>query len=141
MLRRLRIGISALLFVLISFFFLDFAEILPNSFHRLAHLQFIPAVLSLSIGILLFLIVLTLLFGRVYCSTICPMGILQDVIARISKATGKKKEISTNKSADIPIRSFLNIVILHLNSLDIQLVNVHSSYFQCFSFSEVSHSI
>ena len=50
MLRRLRIGISALLFVLISFFFLDFAEILPNSFHRLAHLQFIPAILSLSIG-------------------------------------------------------------------------------------------
>ena len=92
MLRKLRIGISALLFVLISFFFLDFAEILPNSFHRLAHLQFIPAVLSLSIGILLFLIVLTLLFGRVYCSTICPMGILQDIIARISKATGKKKK-------------------------------------------------
>ena len=92
MLRRLRIGISALLFVLISFFFLDFAEILPNSFHRLAHLQFVPAVLSLSIGILLFLIVLTLLFGRVYCSTICPMGILQDVIARISKSTGKKKK-------------------------------------------------
>ena len=92
MLRKLRIGISALLFVLISFFFLDFAEILPNSFHRLAHLQFIPAVLSLSIGILLFLIVLTLLFGRVYCSTICPMGILQDVIARISKSTGKKKK-------------------------------------------------
>ena len=49
--------------------------------------------------------------------------------------------VSTNKSADIPIRSLLNIVILHLNSLDIQLVNVHSSYFQCFSFSEVSHSI
>ena len=92
MLRRLRIGISALLFVLISFFFLDFAEILPNSFHRLAHLQFVPAILSLSIGILLFLIVLTLLFGRVYCSTICPMGILQDVIARISKSTGKKKK-------------------------------------------------
>ena len=92
MLRRLRIGISALLFVLISFFFLDFAEILPNSFHRLAHLQFVPAVLSLSIGILLFLTVLTLLFGRVYCSTICPMGILQDVIARISKAIGKKKK-------------------------------------------------
>ena len=68
MLRRLRIGISALLFVLISFFFLDFAEILPNSFHRLAHLQFVPAVLSLSIGI------------------------LQDVIARISKSTGKKKK-------------------------------------------------
>lgn len=92
MLRKLRIGISVLFFVLITFFFLDFAEILPNSFHRLAHLQFVPAVLSLSIGILLFLTILTLLFGRVYCSTICPMGILQDIIARLSKSTGKKKK-------------------------------------------------
>ena len=55
MLRKIRIGISALFFVLITFFFLDFAEILPNSFHRLAHLQFVPALLSLSVGILLFL--------------------------------------------------------------------------------------
>lgn len=92
MLRNIRIGISVLLFGLITFFFLDFAEILPIGFHRLAHLQLIPALLSLSIGILLFLIVLTLLFGRIYCSSICPMGILQDVIARISKATGKKKK-------------------------------------------------
>ena len=91
MLRKIRIGISALFFVLITFFFLDFAEILPNSFHRLAHLQFVPALLSLSVGILLFLIVLTLLFGRIYCSTICPMGILQDIIARLSKSTSKKK--------------------------------------------------
>ena len=90
MLRKIRIGISALFFVLITFFFLDFAEILPNSFHRLAHLQFVPALLSLSVGILLFLIVLTLLFGRIYCSTICPMGILQDIIARLSKSTRKK---------------------------------------------------
>ena len=92
MLRKIRIGISALFFVLITFFFLDFAEILPNSFHRLAHLQFVPALLSLSVGILLFLIVLTLLFGHIYCSTICPMGILQDIIARLSKSTSKKKK-------------------------------------------------
>lgn len=92
MLRKLRIGISVLFLGLITFFFLDFADILPIGFHRLAHLQFVPALLSVSIGILLFLIVLTLLFGRVYCSTICPMGILQDVIARISKWKKKKKK-------------------------------------------------
>lgn len=92
MLRKIRIVLSVLLFALITFYFIDFAGILPNSFHRLAHIQFIPALISFSVGILLFLIVLTLLFGRVYCSTICPMGILQDVVARISKSTGKKKK-------------------------------------------------
>lgn len=81
-----------MLYALITFFFLDFAGILPDSFHRLAHIQFIPALLSLSFGILAFLIALTLLFGRVYCSSICPMGIFQDIVARISKSVGKKKK-------------------------------------------------
>ena len=58
MLRKIRIGISVVLFALITFYFLDFANILPNSFHRLAHIQFVPAVLSLSIGILIVLIAL-----------------------------------------------------------------------------------
>lgn len=92
MLRKIRIGISVVLYALITFFFLDFAGILPDSFHRLAHIQFIPALLSLSFGILAFLIALTLLFGRVYCSSICPMGIFQDIVARISKSVGKKKK-------------------------------------------------
>ena len=64
MLRKIRIGISVVLFALITFYFLDFANILPNSFHRLAHIQFVPAVLSLSIGILIVLIALTLLFDH-----------------------------------------------------------------------------
>lgn len=92
MLRKIRIGVSVVLFALITFYFLDFAGLLPNGFHRLAHLQFVPALLSLSVGILLFLVILTLLFGRVYCSTLCPMGILQDIIACTSKSVGKKKK-------------------------------------------------
>ena len=92
MLRKIRIGMSVVLFALITFYFLDFADILPNSFHRLAHIQFVPAVLSLSIGILIVLIALTLLFGRIYCSTICPMGILQDVIIGCFRSLQKRPE-------------------------------------------------
>ncbi|MBC8594523.1 4Fe-4S dicluster domain-containing protein [Oscillospiraceae bacterium N12] len=92
MLRKIRVIISVVLFALITFYFLDFADILPNSFHRLAHIQFVPAFLSLSLGILVFLIVLTLIFGRIYCSSICPMGIFQDMVAWISKVTSKKKK-------------------------------------------------
>ena len=40
MLRKARILLSVVFFGLITFYFLDFAEILPNSFHRLAHVQF-----------------------------------------------------------------------------------------------------
>lgn len=92
MLRKARVILSVVFFGLITFYFLDFAEILPNSFHRLAHIQFIPALVSLSFITLAVLILITLLFGRIYCSTICPMGIFQDIVTWISKKTAKKKK-------------------------------------------------
>ena len=60
MLRKARIILSVVIFGLITFYFLDFAEILPNSFHRLAHIQFVPALMSLSFFILAVLILITL---------------------------------------------------------------------------------
>ena len=36
--------------------------------------------LALNIGVVLFLIILTILFGRIYCSVICPLGVFQDAI-------------------------------------------------------------
>jgi len=44
-----------------------------------------------SVGILVFQLVLALLFGRIYCSVICPAGVLQDIINRIF-CIGKKKK-------------------------------------------------
>lgn len=92
MLRKIRIALSVLFFALITFYFLDFAYLLPTPFHVVAHLQFIPALLSLSVGLLVFLVILTLLFGRVYCSTICPMGVYQDVVRRMALFFRKKKK-------------------------------------------------
>lgn len=47
-----------------------------------ASLQFIPAVCSLSISVVAFWLVVTLIFGRIYCSTVCPLGALMDLSAR-----------------------------------------------------------
>lgn len=92
MLRKIRIILSVVLWALLTFYFLDFATLLPWQLHGLAHLQLIPALLSLSVGICLFLLILTLLFGRVYCSSICPMGTLQDIVTSLSKRSKKKKK-------------------------------------------------
>lgn len=40
--------------------------------------QIIPSALATTMGVTLFWIVVTLLFGRLYCSTVCPLGSLQD---------------------------------------------------------------
>lgn len=74
MLKKVRIVFSVLIFGLITFYFLDFAELLPGKFHVLAHIQFVPALMSFGIIALVILTVLTLLLGRIYCSVICPMG-------------------------------------------------------------------
>lgn len=65
-------------------FFLDFTGGMAARWHLFAHLQLVPTILGLSFGLLFFWVVLTLLFGRVYCSTVCPLGILQDVFSRLS---------------------------------------------------------
>lgn len=89
--RTLRILVSVVFFALITFYFLDFAGISGvRSF--LPRVQFIPALMAVSGRILVFWIVLTLLLGRVYCSSVCPLGIFQDGIIWVSKRWNKKKK-------------------------------------------------
>ena len=45
MLKKIRIALSVLFFGLITFYFLDFAGILPNKFHVLGQVQFVPAMM------------------------------------------------------------------------------------------------
>jgi len=101
MLRKIRIAVSITLFTLITLYFLDFREVLPQSLHFLAHIQFIPALLSLNVVILLSLVLLTLAFGRVYCSSICPMGIYQDLIGWLSKKAKRKKRYTYSPAKTI----------------------------------------
>lgn len=91
MLRKIRIGVSAILLALITLYFLDFAELLPFQLKFLEEIQLLPALLALNIGVLVSLTVLTIVFGRVYCSSICPLGVYQDVVSRIRKWTSSKK--------------------------------------------------
>lgn len=92
MLKKIRVVVSILTFVLITFFFLDFRDVLPQSFKFLAEIQIVPAILKGSFVILIALFVVTLLFGRIYCSSVCPMGIFQDIVDWLSKRASKKKK-------------------------------------------------
>ena len=91
-LKKIRVGISILFFLPILLFFIDFTEKLPSQLHTLLHIQWIPALLSLNLIVLGVLLVLSLFFGRIYCSTICPLGTLQDVISWKVRFFRKKKK-------------------------------------------------
>ena len=81
MLRKIRIILGTVFFVMITLLFLDFTGTVARWFQWMARVQFLPALLSLQFGILTVLVVLTLVFGRIYCSVICPLGVFQDGVA------------------------------------------------------------
>jgi hypothetical protein len=54
-------------------------------------IQFVPALLALHWLIIITLIILTLFFGRIYCSSVCPLGVYQDFISRLRKTFSSKK--------------------------------------------------
>ena len=91
MLRKIRITLAIVCFALITLLFLDFSGTLHAWFGWLAKIQFLPAVLALNVGVVAVLVVLTLLFGRVYCSVICPLGVFQDIVSWISGRRKRKK--------------------------------------------------
>ena len=98
MLRIIRITLAAICFVAVTLLFLDFTGTLHLWFGWLAKIQFLPAVLALNFVVIVILLVLTLLFGRIYCSVICPLGIFQDCVSNLSsRRKGKKARFSYSK--------------------------------------------
>jgi len=70
MLRKIRRIVAILCFIPISLLFLDFTGTLHQWLGWLAKIQFLPALLAVNLAVVGALVLLTLLFGRVYCSTI-----------------------------------------------------------------------
>ena len=91
MLRTIRLTLAVIFFALITLLFLDFTGTLHAWFGWMAKIQFLPAVLALNIGVVLFLAVLTLVFGRIYCSVICPLGVFQDIVSWLSAKRKKNR--------------------------------------------------
>lgn len=125
--RRLLAVISILL---ITPLFLDFTGTWQVIFGWMAKIQFLPAVLSLNVLVIVGLIILTLLLGRLYCSVICPLGIMQDGFGWVGKKV-KKNRYSYSKPKNILRYSFLGIMIIAiltgLNSM-VALLAPYSAY-------------
>lgn len=81
MLKTIRRTLAALTFVGITLLFLDFTGALHGWLSWLASIQLLPALLAMNFIVVAALVLLTLVFGRIYCSVICPLGIMQDLIA------------------------------------------------------------
>lgn len=114
-LRGLRIILAVIFFLSITLLFLDFTGTVHAYLGWMAKIQFLPALLALNVGVVVGLIVLTLLFGRIYCSVICPLGVMQDCFAWLGKKSKK------NRYSYSPAKNILRWIMVALMAVAIVL--------------------
>ena len=128
MLKKIRTILAAVFFVLITLLFLDFTGPLHGWLSWLATIQFLPAVMALNVIVVVSLIVLTLVFGRIYCSVICPLGVFQDLLARFHRKKNKYSYSKEVRWLRYPVLVIFVIAgVVGIGSL-FQLLAPYSSY-------------
>ncbi len=131
-----RILISLFFFLFISFIFIDFGNnVSEETINKILYLQFFPSLLkfikTLSFAALGFaiVIILTALFGRVYCSYLCPLGVLQDIIIFIKgRFTRNGYRFRFKKALNILRYTILGILIIFLFTGSIFFINLLDPY-------------
>ncbi|MFI3264056.1 MAG: 4Fe-4S dicluster domain-containing protein [Rikenellaceae bacterium] len=108
-LRRLRTIGGSLFLIAATLLFLDFTGAIHNWLGWVAKVQFLPALFAAHIAVIIVLLCLTFLFGRLYCSVICPMGLFQDAVSRFASLTNKKRKFSYS-----PAKNLLRYTLLAL---------------------------
>lgn len=118
-----RVIISLVILVTFTYIFIDiWSDISVQISRYLIDLQFIPSMLGTFVGHVfvlggfILIILLTLLFGRVYCSFLCPLGVIQDILIFIKRKLTRKNKRNLHKLPSLSLLrySVLGLVILSL---------------------------
>jgi polyferredoxin len=134
-LKKIRVVVSLLFLVLTAILFLDFTNLIPAEyFEYITFLQFVPSLIKFlswttpfAIGFIIILII-TLLFGRVYCSTVCPLGTIQDMIIYLSKKLKKKHKFKNSEEFVWTRYSILILVVITFIAGNSFLLNLLDPY-------------
>lgn len=132
-LRRIRIIVSIVFLILFAAAFLDIKHIIPSHFiNYILYLQFVPSFFNffntytlLSTGFII-VIILVIFFGRVYCSSVCPIGTIQDISSNLAMRYNKRKRYHFAEEINwlrytllfLAIISFFTIGMIVVNLLD-----------------------
>ena len=110
-LRKIRTTLAVIFLIAITLLFLDFTGTIHAWLGWMAKIQFLPAILALNAGVIIGLVALTLVFGRIYCSVICPLGVMQDIFAWFGKKN-KRNRYSYSPAKNILRYTMLGVVIV-----------------------------
>ncbi len=130
MLRKIRTVLACIFFVGITLLFLDFTGVIHHYLGWMAKIQLLPALLAINIIVVLLLIALTLVFGRIYCSVICPMGVMQDCFTWLGNRF-KRNRFQYRRPMQwlrwVVLALFVVLMVLGINALAV-LIAPYSAY-------------
>ena len=123
-LKYLRIAVAAIMFALFFAVALGVRQLDP-----VLVTQFGPGLLHLAsvlfldvLGAVIVIAVVTLLFGRIYCSVLCPLGILQDGVAFLTHWNWQKWKWSRYRFMDTrPVKYGVFLCVLILGAAGVML--------------------
>ena len=107
-LKKIRVAAALAFLALTTLLFVDFERLGEPYAPAVLYLQFVPSLLNFTQTLALaatgFIVVLvaTLLFGRVYCSTVCPLGTLQDLVIRLADKVRKPRKVKFKPQKPYP---------------------------------------
>ena len=119
-LRNIRIALATMMFIGITWLFLDFTGTAHHWLSWMPKLQLLEAIFAGSAIVILLLTVLTLVFGRIYCSVICPLGIMMDLFGWMGKK--RKKNRYTFSKAKSWLRYTMLAVLIAAHAAGIAVV-------------------
>lgn len=134
-LRIIRTVFAVLIFIFTLSLFIEIeSNHSPQYVQTILYLQFIPSFIKFltfagwaTLGFAIVLVT-TIIWGRVYCSFVCPLGILQDIISRVSQLFISKRKFKYTKAYTRLRYGILVTMILSLLSGSIVAVNVLDPY-------------
>ena len=112
-LRYIRILVSATFFIAaILFLVVDDIEVHLCSYAE--KIQISPSLLPTSLGVIIFWILITIIFGRIYCSSVCSIGTLSDIFIRFRKFI---PQLNNHFSFKTSKKHKYNILLIYIISL------------------------
>jgi len=132
---KIRKVISGILLILFVLLFLGTEKLSVALSGILLPFQLAPALAhtitqpeSIFIAGVIFIVVMTLIFGRVYCSFLCPLGTLQDLLIAGSRRVNRQAKHSFSQPLNGLRYTLLALTVLSLFIGSLSLVNLLDPY-------------
>lgn len=111
LLKAIRDIAACAVFIMFILLFMNWGGVFDKILGWLPKFEFWPAVMAVNVGILVLILAVTMVFGRWYCSILCPLGVLQDGIYRLRILGPAKRRFRQKWS---PARNWMRYIILVL---------------------------